>query len=120
MLVAGRESDAKRAYQRSLELLDIRFNRSPDDETLLSIKSMIMARLNDFSQARVLAKRTMALQSEDPYVHFWLAYTFELLHDREQALAEVKLSKHFGIPMRMLDTHPGLRDLRADSRYAGL
>nr|WP_315483768.1 tetratricopeptide repeat protein [uncultured Undibacterium sp.] len=120
MWVAGREPDAKRAYQRSLELLDIRFNRSPDDETLLSIKCMIMARLNDFSQARVLARRTMALQSEDPYVHFWLAYTFELLHEREQALAEVKLSKHFGIPMRMLDTHPGLRDLRADPRYAQL
>jgi serine/threonine-protein kinase len=120
MWVAGREPDAIFAFQRSLELLDIRLNRSPNDETLLSIKSMIMARLKDFSQARILASRTIARKSEDPYVHFWLAYTFELLHDREQALAEVKLAKNFGIPTRMLDTHPGLRALRADPAYAGL
>ena len=100
--------------------MDIRFNRSPDDETLLSIKSMIMARLNDFPQATTLANRTIARKSEDPYVHFWLAYTFELLQQREQALAELKLSKHFGIPNQMLETHPGLRSLREDPRFASL
>ncbi|GGX13850.1 tetratricopeptide repeat protein [Undibacterium macrobrachii] len=120
MWVEGRENDAVQAYQRALELLDIRFSRSPDDATLLSIKSMIMARLNDFPQATTLANRTIARKSEDPYVHFWLAYTFELLQQREQALAELKLSKHFGIPNQMLETHPGLRSLREDPRFASL
>lgn len=120
MWVDGRESDAVQAYQRALELLDIRLSRSPEDATLLSIKTMIMVRLNNFSQAELLANRTIARRSEDPYVHFWLAYTFELLKQREQALAELKLSKHFGIPNQMLETHPGLRSLRADPRYASL
>lgn len=117
MWVPGRNADALQAYQRALELLDIRLKRSPDDETLLSAKSVMLVRLADFAQAKKVAIRTITLNSEDPYVHFWLAYTFELLQDREQALREIRLSYQFGIPVRMVETHPGLQDLRADSRY---
>lgn len=117
--VAGREADAISAFQRALELLDIRLQRSPDDETLLSTKSVILARLHQDAEAKVVVSRTIARQSEDPEVHFLLAYTFELLHEREQALAELKLSKQLGMSLRILDTHPGLRSLRADPRYLG-
>lgn len=117
MWIPGREKEGLAAYEQARKLLEIRLNRSPDDEVLIVEMSMIMARLGDFSQAKVLAQQALKLAPNQPDRLFFAGLTFELMGQREEALVAILKAKKFGFSQRRIETHPILTNLCKDSRY---
>jgi len=115
--VPGREKEGIAAYEKAKKLLEIRLNRSPDDEVLISEMSMILARLGDFSQAKVLALQALKIAPDHPERLFFAGLTFELIGQRELALDAILKAKKRGFSLQRIETHPILRGLRSDSRY---
>ncbi|MFZ6798609.1 protein kinase domain-containing protein [Undibacterium sp. Di24W] len=117
MWVPGREKEGIAAYEKAKKLLEIRLNRSPDDEVLLVEMSMILARLGDFSQAKVLALQALKIAPNHPDRLFFAGLTFELIGERERALDAILKAKKLGFSLQRIETHPILKGLRSDSRF---
>lgn len=117
MWVPGREKEGLAAYEQARKLLEIRLNRSPDDEVLLVEMSMIMARLGDFTQAKTMAQQALKLAPDQPERLFFAGLTFELMGQRKQALDAILKAKKLGFSQKRIETHPILTNLRKDPQY---
>ena len=117
MWVPGREKEGLAAYEQARKLLEIRLNRSPDDEVLLVEMSMILARLGDSSQANTLAMQALKIAPDQPDRLFFAGLTFELIGQRERAVEAILKAKKLGFSQQRIETHPILKSLRNDPRY---
>ncbi|MBR7799565.1 serine/threonine-protein kinase [Undibacterium fentianense] len=117
MWVPGREKEGLAAYENARKLLEIRLNRSPDDDVLLVEMGLIMARLGDVTQARILTEQALKFAPNQPERAFIAALTYELLGQRKRALELIHIAKMQGFSKRRIETHPLLKNLREDPKY---
>ncbi len=120
VLISGREQEAKQAFEKARNLLEIRLNRSPDDASLLVEMGLIKARFNDFKAADELVKQALKLEPEKESVLLSAAMVLEIIGQRERAISiTLKLKKSIG-SFNTLKNHPIFRELRNDIRYQKL
>lgn len=75
----GRKDDALTARQRSVELVDRRLIRHPDDSRALYLGAACLSTLGDGTKARSWAKRALAMDPDDSAVLYNVACVYALL-----------------------------------------
>jgi serine/threonine-protein kinase len=114
MWVPGREGEGLAAYDTARKLLEIRLNRSPDDDALLVAMSVMMARLGDFKKAKALADQTLVLAPDQPDRLFQASLTYELIGERRLAVQTLEKAKKYGFSEKRMAAHPILKKIFSD------
>ncbi|CAN7413164.1 protein kinase [Pseudoduganella sp. LjRoot289] len=115
--IPGRTDQAKDAYQKALELLEPRLQHTPQDATLMSRMGLYSVRAGDTKRGAELLGKASTLAPASPDVHFRAGLAYELLGNRDLALAELAQAKKNGYPASAIESEPDLVALRRDSRY---
>lgn len=113
--IPGREAEAKNAYRKARDLLTPLLERRKDDVTLISRMGLYSARLGDRRQAEPLLVRVMALAPKSASVHFRAGLAYELLGEREAAIAVLTKAVELGYPLKLIQAEPDLLELRRAS-----
>ncbi|WP_062064646.1 serine/threonine-protein kinase [Cellvibrio sp. OA-2007] len=113
--IPGRGAEAQKAYRKAHDLLVPILSRSPDDVTMISRMALYLARLNDRTQAESMLERVIALSPKNAYVHFRAGLAYELLGERDAALASLIKAVELGFPVKLIQAEPDLLDLRRSS-----
>ena len=117
MWIPGRAEKARAAYQKALKLLEPRLKNATKDATLLSRMGLYSVRAGDNARAANLLRTAIALAPASPDVHFRAGLAYELLGERELALATLAQARKNGYPASAIESEPDLVALRRDSRY---
>lgn len=115
--IPGREEQARAAYGKARELLAPRLARAPNDVLMVSRMALYAARTREKEQALPMLQHALALAPSSPDVQFRSGLTYELLGQREQALAAIHTARRLGYPVKFIDAEPDLVALRRDERY---
>jgi serine/threonine-protein kinase len=115
--IPGRAQQAREAYRTARDLLSRQLARAPGDSTLLSRMGLYAARSADAANAMAFTDKALAAAQDSPDVHFRAALAYELLQQRERALAELAQAKRLGYPASAIDAEPEFVALRRDARY---
>ena len=113
--IPGREAEAKNAYRKARDLLTPLLERRKDDVTLMSRMALYSARLGDRTKAEPLLVRVMALAPKSASVHFRAGLAYELLGEREAAIAALTKALELGYPLKLIQAEPDLLELRRAS-----
>ncbi len=115
--IPGREAQARAAYHKARELLAPRLARAPDDVLLVSRMGLYAARTGAAADADKLLRHALALAPNNPDVHFRVGLAYELLGQRDNALAAINHARRLGYPAKFIIAEPDLVALRRDERY---
>lgn len=115
--IPGREAQARAAYDKARQLLAPRLARAPDDVLLVSRMGLYAARTGAADEAAVLLPRALALAPKSADVHFRAGLAYELLGQRDAAIAAIDHARRLGYPVKFIDAEPDLVALRRDERY---
>ncbi len=115
--IPGRENESRKAYQQAIDMLKPMLASSPEDPTFQSRMGLYAARVGDRKIATEHTLRAIDLLPADSNVRFRAAMAYELLQDRDRALAELMLAREKGYPRHLIDAEPDLIALRRDHRY---
>ncbi|BCD95975.1 serine/threonine-protein kinase [Marinagarivorans cellulosilyticus] len=113
--IPGREAEAKNAYIKARDLLVPRLEHRTEDATLISRMALYLARLGDNDAAEPMLWRVIALAPKDATVHFRAGLAFELLGERNAALATLIKAVELGFPLKLIEAEPDLLELRRTS-----
>jgi len=113
--IPGREAEAQKAYRKAVELLTPLLERRKDDVTLMSRMGLYSARLADRTQAEPLLLRVIALTPKNANVHFRAGLAYELLGERDAAIAALTKAVELGYPLKLIQAEPDLLELRRAS-----
>ncbi len=113
--IPGRELEAQKAYQKARDLLTPLLERRAEDVTLISRMALYQARLNDHAQAKPMLERVIALAPKSANVHFRAGLAYELLGERDAAIAALTKAVELGYPLKLIQAEPDLLDLRRAS-----
>ncbi|NRR28986.1 protein kinase [Oxalobacteraceae bacterium] len=116
--IPGREAEARKAYQRALELGEPKLARAAGDSTLVSRIGLYSARTGDRIRALALMARALGQAPGNANVQFRAALAYELLDMRTEALAAIAKARTLGYPVKLIEAEPDLLKLRRDSRYS--
>lgn len=115
--IPGKTSDARNAYQKALALLEPRLLRTPQDATLMSRMGLYSIRAGNSKRGSSLLNNAVSTAPTSPDVLFRAGLAYELLGERELALAALAQAKKNGYPASSIDSEPDLVGLRRDPRY---
>jgi serine/threonine-protein kinase len=115
--IPGREAQARAAYEKARELLAPRLTRAPNDVLLVSRMGLYAARTKAAGEAAALLPRAIALAPGSADVQFRAGLAYELLGQRDAALAAINNARRLGYPVKFIDAEPDLVALRRDERY---
>ena len=115
--IPGREAQARAAYEKARALLAPRLARAPDDVLLVSRMGLYAARTGAAADADKLLRHALALAPKNPDVHFRVGLAYELLGQRDNALAAINHARRLGYPAKFINAEPDLVALRRDERY---
>lgn len=73
-----------------------------------------------YADARQAAQQALAKDPQDLHSLFYMAVALAKTGDKDGAFAYLGKGVQAGLPMQSIDAFPGLDELRADPRYAGL
>lgn len=113
--IPGRETEAQNAYRKARDLLTPLLERRKDDVTLMSRMGLYSARLGDRIKAEPLLARVMALAPKSASVHFRAGLAYELLGERDAAIAALTKAVELGYPLKLIQAEPDLLELRRAS-----
>ncbi len=113
--IPGRETEAKNAYRKARDLLVPLLARKKDDVTLISRMGLYTARLGDDAKAEPFLARAIELAPKNAYVHFRAGLAYELLGQREAAVAALIKAVELGYPVNLIQAEPDLVNLRRES-----
>lgn len=113
--IPGREVEAQKAYKKARDLLAPLLGRKEEDVTLISRMGLYSARLGDRTQAKPLLERVIALAPKSASVHFRAGLAYELLGERDAAIAALTKAVELGYPLKLIQAEPDLLELRRAS-----
>ena len=109
------ETETQNAYRKARDLLAPLLKLRPEDVTLISRMALYSARLTEPTQAKELLSRVMALAPKNGNVHFRTGLAYELLGDRDAAIAALTKAVELGFPVKLIQAEPDLLSLRRTS-----
>ena len=112
----------KEAYARArmLELTEQAAKANPRDAQIQGTLAFLYAAQRDSTRALPRAQSALALGGDDPNVLALVASTYELLGNRQQALAFTKRAVDKGYSRQSLEGDPELQSLIADPAFASI
>jgi serine/threonine protein kinase/Flp pilus assembly protein TadD len=113
--IPGRDAEAEKAYIKARDLLVPHLKSRSEDATLISRMALYLARLGDRDTAEPMLWRVIALAPKDATVHFRAGLAFELVDQRDAALATLTKSVELGFPLKLIEAEPDLLELRRTS-----
>jgi eukaryotic-like serine/threonine-protein kinase len=113
--IPGRKTEAQKAYLKAIDLLNPLLERKQDDVTLISRKALYLARVGDSTQAKPLLARVIAIAPKNANVQFRAGLVYELLGDRDSAIAALSIAVELGYPLKFIQAEPDLLELRRAS-----
>lgn len=113
--IPGRETEAKKAYQKARDLLAPLLARKKDDVTLISRMGLYSARLGNHAQAVPFLEQAIELAPKNAFVHFRVGLAYELLEKREKAVDTLIKAVELGYPLNLIQAEPDLLNLRRES-----
>ena len=120
LTVAQRHGDARNAYERAKELVDIELGVNPNDPGILMDVAWIQAMLGDEAAARRDIEKALALTPTDPYASYYEGLINATFGDTAAALGALGRAVAYGYPIKMLAAEPLLVSLREDPRFKAL
>ncbi|MBR7778395.1 serine/threonine-protein kinase [Undibacterium rugosum] len=115
--IPGRKPEARAAYLKAKELLAPHLLRAPDDVVLVYRMGLYSARLGEKEEAVRHIRHALELTPANANVHFRAGMAYELLGDRQLALAEIAKAVQLGFPVKSIEAEPDLMALRRDPAY---
>jgi serine/threonine-protein kinase len=110
-------SRAREAYTRALQLLADPLRAAPRDATLLSRRTLYLAKRGDCGPALAASGDIERLAQKDAAAQYRLVAADEVCGRREPALAMLERALHNGYPLADVQRDPELLALRGDVRY---
>ncbi len=113
----SRKKEAGAAYDQALTLLNAELEKSPTNRTLNSRAALYKAKRGDLEGARV-SLGNVPLELNLSSVDYYRALvTYEILSERDNALAMLKKALQSGYPLMEIKNDPELAYLRQDKNY---
>lgn len=113
----GREQKAQAAYQKASSLLEPLLQRHPENKNFQSRMALYSARVGDQPKTRRLLQSLLANPAKDASVYFRAGMSYELIGERELAIAAIAQASKLGYPKAYIEAEPSLLALRRDARY---
>lgn len=113
--IPGRKAEAQKAYLKAIDLLTPLLERKKDDVTLTSRKALYLARVGDSTQAKPLLAHVIAIAPKNANVQFRAGLAYELLGERDSAIAALSTAVELGYPIKLIQAEPDLVELRRAS-----
>jgi serine/threonine-protein kinase len=110
-------AQAREAYSRALQLMADPLRAAPQDATLLSRRTVYLAKRGDCKPALGAGGEIERLARKDVAAQFRLAVAAEVCGRREPALAQLESALLNGYPLADVQRDPELLALRGDVRY---
>jgi serine/threonine-protein kinase len=109
---------AHSAYENAIRLVRDQLALTPNDSNLRSSLAVYLAKSGDTAAATMELTKLADLASGDRGTLFKTALTYELLHDRNHALAALERAIAAKYSMHEIANEPELAALRSDARYS--
>jgi tetratricopeptide (TPR) repeat protein len=108
---------ARPEFQKAIELAEVYRKDRPRDAEVTANLGSYYASLGDAAKSIPLVKQALSLEPENPGVLFRAAESFEILHDRDQALHWIRKAVDRGFSLGYINRSPELAGLRSDPRF---
>lgn len=115
--IAGRNEEAKHAYEEARKRLSPKLEQSPKNAKLSSRIALYAAKTGDHETALTLVQSAQNGEAKNSEVQFRAAITYEIMGRRNEALAAIALARKGGYPIKLIDAEPELVALRRDPNY---
>jgi tetratricopeptide (TPR) repeat protein len=116
----GKRSEARESYRKAAELAELQLQVNLHDEDVLISLSSYYASLGDRSRTLGLLQNLCSRAPTDPGMMARIADAYELLGERDSAVAWISRAIGDGYSLRMLQAEPGMKALREDTRVKSL
>ena len=115
--IPSRLADARQAYAKALETATEQLKVNPKDPEVLSGIALYHAHLGEAAEADTFISRALAVAPHDSDTLFTSALVYEIIGNRQKALAAVSAAVAAGYSLEEVEKEPELRALRSDPRY---
>jgi serine/threonine protein kinase/tetratricopeptide (TPR) repeat protein len=113
----GRDAEARREYQKAVDLFDIDLGVDPNDAGSLAVRATCQARLGRTANARADIDRATAIAADDPDVQYQRALVLSLSGRRDAALDALEKAVAVGYSRALLKVDQDLGTLRSSARF---
>jgi tetratricopeptide (TPR) repeat protein len=113
----GQQAKSQRCYQTAIQLAEKQLEVNPTDLEIIAELAGYYATIADTNQAQELLKKLVKKNPENVETYFRIGETYELLGNRQQALAWIEKAIQSGYSKVIIEKHPGLKKLREDRNY---
>ena len=117
---AGLSADARTAYLRAKELVDIQLGVNPNDPAMLMDVAWIHAQLGDEQAARKNIAKAIEMSPDDPYTSYIEALILVRYDEPDAALDSLEKAVADGYSTTILSAEPLLATLRNHPRFKAL
>ncbi len=107
--IPDRRADAMQAHQKAQSLLELRLKRSPSDPVLTSIQAVIYARLGNSEASHQFIQKTYSIAELPAESYFWLALSYQILGEQQQANTALAESRRQGYEPGMIANYPDFK-----------
>jgi hypothetical protein len=109
--------DVREAYQNAADRVSQRLESDPDNLRLLIFLAGLRLQLEQRAEAMEIVDRLPLDEVTAPDLMFALAEIFEVLGERDKALAWVERTLQAGYPLQVIEDYAALEALHADPRF---
>jgi tetratricopeptide (TPR) repeat protein len=118
---SGQKDPARKAYLRAAELAEASMRVNPKAAAVHMSLAEYYAALGDMSRATTLMRSALALEPDNPRLHYQAALLEEhRFGNRDEALRRLRSAMERGYPRQQIERSPSLAALREDPRFRQL
>ena len=115
--LANDHDKATAAYKKAIEAGEAARSKEPKNATLLVLLAYDNAMIGNTLRSLVLLRQALALGGDDVDVSYQAGATYEMLNQREQAMALIAKAIGRGMHVAEFERDPLLAGLRKDPRW---
>ena len=116
--LAGNQAKATQAYEKAIQTIEKTLVRQPRNGPLLQSLALNYAKLHQKDKALLTLAKITGAMAHDPGTLFDSAMVYELIGERQRALAALHAAVLAGLSLERIQSTSTFNELRADKRYS--